>query len=224
LQTLIDEQQRLYRLLDSGMNGQIYTVTGIDPQTNRPIIAPERPDVPAQLTHPALRPLLNRAYNAPLAEDWPDDTPGMLEVLRNFQGTINAGWFGLGGEKATIANVVEALRVGNAQTREDIWDKLQAILLAGSSGANIVSLLADFFTDAVDAGLEGGILAMQIASTMATVAAQIRIIQALDGGAITAPTNETRNAVSLLESVRNKLIEADPDADSLLEEIRKLLV
>lgn len=126
IQQLIDEQQRLYRLLDTALNGTVYEVVDHEPGTNRPIIAPEIPDVPDQpvpMTF-SLRPGVHRMITA-----------------------LDGGEIGVD----PVDNILTALR--------------------GDEDATAVRNLAD-----------------------------------------------------LLITIRDKLIEADPDDDSLLEEIRKLLV
>lgn len=244
LTNLVEAQERIYRLLDTSINGTLYEVTGTDPVTQRPIIEPVIPDVPPELPNPALRPLLDRAYNAPLTGDPPFTDPGLLEILRNFQGTIGAGWFGIGGQKATLANVVEALRIGNEATKVSLWQKMQGILDAGSDTALVAGFLEDLLADSVDALTDGGILGVLIGSSLANAAIAgdlagklNRIIASLDGGGLTGPddnvlealrgtieANSNHNVIDILNEIRDRLIEADPEDDSLLEEIRKLLV
>jgi hypothetical protein len=243
IQNLIEEQQRLYRLLDSSLNGAIYEVTGTDPVTGKPIIAPAIPTVPPESTHPALRPLLNRAYNGPLPEDWPNNDPGVLEVLRNFQGTINAGWFGIGGRKATLADLVESLRLGSQDDEDDTVQALQDILAVIEAGGDTENAVTDAFRSAIGGMREGGVMLLNMLWNMVGIITQTnleakldRISDALDGGGLIRPGDSVlqalrgdteasadRNLADLLISIRAKLIEADPDDDSLLEEIRKLL-
>jgi hypothetical protein len=259
---LVEEQQRLYRLIDNALNGTQYQVTGDDPLTLKPIITPEIPNVPSP--DPAIAPGLRarierlehlldnlangRQYLTDIQN--PDEEPlndeiSIRERVRLMQGTINAGWFGIGGEDATLADIVESLRVGNSQTKEGIWNRFYEILLASGSGANIADLLSGLFTDTVDAGLEGGILIMTIASMLANVSSQTdlafklqRIIDSLDGGGFEQPSDNVlkalrgdrdtpasaeRNLASLSSDLLDRLRETDPAGDSVLKNVEDLL-
>lgn len=81
LQTLIDEQQRLYRLLDSSLNGTVYTAD--TDEFGEPIVTPELPPVPpTDFIAPGLRArierlehLLDNAYNGTVYSSDPQN-PG----------------------------------------------------------------------------------------------------------------------------------------------------
>jgi hypothetical protein len=175
------------------------------------------------------------------------DNLGLLitEVARYpAAGTIPAGWLGLGERKVELADVLQALRVGDAGDQSSLWSKFQAILNAGGDIAQITSTLNDLFNTTVGGFTEGGIIGMQIGATLAALAAQQqttedlkRIIADLDGGETERPADNIllalrgtteasadRNASSLLQEIKDRLIEADPNDDSLLEELRKLLL
>jgi hypothetical protein len=322
IQTIIDEQRRLYRLLDTALNGAAYTATAYGPigggggswgeggggggtwgegggggswgstadgdYTYVPgdegeddylyVVSPALPPVPQEPQTPGLRidlkqlpdiaailanasGLADGATPAQIAAMLPAlgqrlteidqqglDNLGLLitEIARYPNaGTIPAGWLGLGERKVELADVLQALRVGDAGDQSSLWSKFQAILNAGGDIAQITSTLNDLFNTTVGNMTEGGILAMVIGSALANAASAQqnasdlqRIIKALDGGAEPADYQDNilqalrgdveasaeRNAVDKLEAIRQRLVEADPNDDSLLEELRKLLL
>src|SRR6185369_14188030 len=109
---LLAQNDRLYRLLDSGLNGTVYTASG-DPV----VITPTIPDVPPELA--ALPGLIARI----------DHLEIMLDEL---PGITAPGWFGYGGQKATIADIVRSLRVGSESQSTETIDSRQEILGAGA--------------------------------------------------------------------------------------------
>lgn len=190
---LITEQKRLYRLLDAALNGQEYTASTDDFGVTT--VEPTIPDVPAL---PA------------------GITAGLRRQLLDMQGVINAGWFGIGGQPATLADLVNALRVGSADSKQSLLDTLASILGAAGSATDIFSFVEDLLADTIDASGEGAILGVLIAATMAQTAtsgaqaAQLdtliskldRLISSLDGGAGSAPTT---NVISELQATNTLL-------------------
>jgi len=322
IQTIIDEQRRLYRLLDTAFNGAVYTATAYGPMgggggswgeggggggtwgdasggggswgstsggdyTYVPgdegeedylyVVSPALPPVPQEPVTPGLRidlkhlpdistilahssgladgataaqiELFTQALGARLKQinDQGLDTLGLLqtEIARYpAAGEIPDGWLGLGRRKVELADLLQALRVGDAGDKNSLWSKFQAILDAGGDVVQITSTLNDLFNTTVGGFTEGGIIGMQIGATLAALAAQQqttedlkRIIADLDGGETERPADNilqalrgdteassTRNAASLLQEIKDRLTEADPNDDSLLEELRKLLL
>ncbi|MBL0830559.1 hypothetical protein JK320_25415 [Klebsiella pneumoniae] len=177
LQELIEGQNRLYRLLDTSLNGVEYTEQSAEPL----VIAPPIPSAPA----------------APVAPG------GLLGMVDELPGLLDAGWFGIGGHKATLADIVAALRVGNSQSAQSIASKLQGILTGASSAANIGQLITDMFTGAVQATEEGGIMVLLAAAIVGNLAATsalsvqltqmtlqlARISNSLDGGGLPPDDN-----------------------------------
>ena len=194
LQQLIEGQNRIYRLFDTSFNGVVYTAT-TDPDTQITTITPDQPVVPDATTVGV--------------------APGLRRQLLDGQGIINAGWFGIGGQPATLADVVNSLRVGSAGQKQTILDTLRSLLATGASAASILSLIESLFADTVDGLGEGAILATLITTSIANVgmldslSTQIsRLITSLDGGTIPAPgdnvlmalrgiteASETRNVI-----------------------------
>ncbi len=224
MQELVEGQNKIYRLIDSAMYGRTYTVETEEPL----VIAPEIPAVPDQTLQPA----------------------GLLTMVDALPGILDAGWFGIGGHKATIADVVNALRVGTPEQAEGLLDQLNGILGAAGNTAQIAELVGDLFTGSVSAIEEGGIfilLAGGIVGTMAglgAVSSQLtslalqnaRIIRALDGGSILPPDDnllvalrgtteagETRNVIDSIVAALELVSVDNPDVLAKLEEIRGLL-
>lgn len=301
IQTMIDEQRRLYRLLDSVMNGTQYTTTppdgwggiggsaggswgdgGIaegswgsgdtadgswgatedatytlnpDPDAAEQYI-PIFPPLPLVPTEPAIAPGLRARFErllsvqdnqatgrlAPIDPNNPDDPAleddqGIRATLRAMQGIINAGWFGIGGENATLADIVETLRIGNAQTATDLGDEIKS-LLDGISDATIIAdwLKNQLVGNAADLA-EGGAIAVQLAATAANLATmnnlatQVeRLVKSIDGGAAIRPGDNILLALrgTTEASAARNVIDAAQDAvlanklDTLIAEVTKI--
>jgi hypothetical protein len=206
MQSFLNSNDRLYRLLDSALYGRTYTVETSDPLTIVPPIA----DVPVPLDPPA----------------------GVVGMLDQLPGVLDPGWFGWGGHKATIADIVRALRVGNSDTGDSIVSTLEGILGAGGNVAQIGELVTEAFTGAVSDIEEGGIFILLATSIVGNLAAsgalstQIanmmiqlsRIIHTLDGGTLLPPgdsiltalrgetdASATRNVIDSELSIADKL-------------------
>ena len=200
MQQLIASNNQIYRLLDTALNGSVYTAT-TDPDTHITDITPDQPVVPDATTVGV--------------------APGLRRQLLDMQGIINAGWFDIGGQPATLADVVNSLRVGSTGQKQNIIDTIRSILSTGASAASILSLIESLFADTVDGLGEGAILATLIATSLANVgmldslSTQIsRLISSLDGGSIPAPgdnvllalrgiteASETRNVIDTLSGI-----------------------
>jgi hypothetical protein len=227
---LLAGQDRLYRLIDSGLNGTVYTADG-DPV----VITPEIGDVPPTVAE--LPGLIARL----------DHVEVMLDAL---PGILDPGWFGYGGEKATIADIVRSLRVGSTSQSTETIDSLQEILGAGADISSMGDMIADLFTGSVTAVEEGGIFLLLAGASIGTIAAlgaiaqnQItqasllnRIIHDLDGGGFglsddnilqairgDTPASDTRNVIDAMVAALASLTVGDPDVLAKLEEIRALL-
>lgn len=142
----------------------------------------------------------------------PPASDGLLETVRKLQGVLNPGWFGIGGQPATLADVVNALRIGSETDADKVLDALD-VLSGASSSAVIFNTVRDLFSDVVGAAGEGAILATLIASTIGNAATQgilsgqlDRIIKALDGGGLVAPAG---NILAELESIDDSLAPAE---------------
>lgn len=228
LQELIESNRQIYRLLDTSLNGRAYTAVPDPEAPEELIISPDIPPAPANPSPATLPPYAlrrrferlvnltdNQATGAQFALDpaWLSDgalsdEEGLRATLRAMQGIINAGWFGIGGEKATIADVVTALRIGSPDDAATIDTALEALSVASSS-ANVFAVVRQLLTDVTSVGLEGATLGTLIAASIANAATQgilagqlDRIIAALDGGGPAAPEG---NVLDTLKSVDGTL-------------------
>jgi hypothetical protein len=215
---LVEGQNRIYRLLDTALNGAVYTASGVPP-----VVTPEIPAVPTADIGVA---------------------PGLRAQLLAAQGVINAGWFGIGGQPATLADLVNAMRIGSDGDTTRITDAINAI--AGDSGlaqtsqaANIFNTISGLVTETAEVGAEGAILGTLIASSIATsgmlgvLAGRLdRLIEAIDGGGQaptdnvltalrgTAPAGELRNVIDSSGIAISDLVD---QVETLLTEIKTLL-
>jgi hypothetical protein len=234
LTELVEGQNRLYRLLDSALNGTAYSVDTPATETAPAIVSPEIPAAPPAADLGGVAGM-RRSLNAQVGLlrnlangntfDTDDNQPvefatteylGVQAQLRAMQGTIDAGWFGIGGHQATITDIVTALRIGAPAQRDRITSALQA-LQAGGSAATIFGTVEDLFADVANGLGEGAVLATLIASSMAQaammglqagqldslIAALNRVVASLDGGAEPRPNS---NVLAELAGVNEKLV------------------
>lgn len=225
---LVESNNRLYRLLDTALNGTVYQVNG-------DLVEPAIPATPPSSTGAAnaLRAHVGRLHQ--LAEnaatgaayaagsgingspelDYYGSWRARLEAV---QGEINAGWFGIGGNPATLADLVAALRVGSPDDTARITDAISAIagdslLAQGSQAANIFGTITNLVTDTAEVGAEGAILGTLVASSIANagmmgvLAGQLdRLIAALDGGGLVPVTPAPAGSViGELEVIKGQL-------------------
>lgn len=139
---LLGAVQSLYRLIDATFNGKDYTMQGGEVY----------PPIPA----------------FPDPEDF--EAPGMRQQMLDLQGVVDAGWFGIGGKRATLADILSALRVGNGNTEAVIGGALDGILNAGGDVASIFNSVRGLLGDVVEGATDGGILGVLIASSIASAA------------------------------------------------------
>lgn len=188
LDKLIESNNQIYRLLDRAYNGTAYVATPdpVDPVNNPPVISPAIAAVPPTTAlapgllarferHLRLLDNLSTGRNYFLDVQNPgepdlDNLVGLRETITGLQGIINAGWFGIGGENATIADVVNALRIGSQAQKQDVLDTIATILGAGSNAVTIFDAVRGLFGDVVDTASEGAVLGVLIASTLASAA------------------------------------------------------
>jgi hypothetical protein len=219
---LIEAVDRQYRLIDTALNGTQYTSSANPADPARPIVSPEIPAAPG----------------ADIGQ-----APGLRAQLLAAQGTINAGWFGIGGQPATAADIVNALRVGSDADTDRITAAIDAIagdsgLAQASQASNIFNTVKGLFVDVVDGVGEGAVLGTLIASSIATsgmlgvLAGQLdRLTASIDGGGLVGPSdnvllalrgttvaNENRNIVDAVGGVN--LVQLLDEVEALLIQIR----
>lgn len=144
LNELIESNNRLYRLLDTALNGTVYSATGDSP----PVVTPAIPAAPPAEIGAA---------------------PGLRRQLEDARGILPGGFLGIGARPPTQADVVMALRAGSEGDIERVNTALDT-LIGASSGATIFNTVRDLLTDTAELAGEGGILAVLIASTMSNAA------------------------------------------------------
>jgi hypothetical protein len=213
---MLENQDRLYRMLDNSINGTTYTVTGTDPVTGKALVSPAIPDVPA---------VLNPARDA------------MRVALDELPGMIDVGWFGLGGQKATLADLLAALRIGNNQTAQDLGDEIRNLIAGTGSTAVVADFVEDVINNSAQTAAEGGQLAVQVATTAANIAMTgammnklDRLIDSLDGGGLLRPGDNVLQALrgDTEASAARNVIDAAQDAvlanklDTLITEVSKI--
>lgn len=216
---LVESNNRLYRLLDTALNGTQYSSSPNPADPERPIVSPEIPAAPANEV---------------------GITPGLRRQLLDMQGIINAGWFGIGGQPATLADLVNALRIGSEEDTDRITDAIDAIagdslLAQGSQAANIFSTVKGLFSDVAGAAGEGAILGTLIASSIATsgmlgvLAGQLdRLTASLDGGGPIGPSDNVLVALRGTVTASNERNVVDAiggfNLVQLLDEVEALLI
>jgi hypothetical protein len=209
MQEITDRLDKLYRLLDTSLNGTQY-LNQFDPQTGTASVTPSIPDTPPASTSAenAMRAHIGRLWQ--LAENSTagrtfaagagiagspalDDNISTRETLRQMQGEINAGWFGIGGQRATIADLINSVKLGSGDDEQQVLTALDGIVGA-SSGATIFNTIRSLLTDSADVGLEGGQIIVQLVAAMGQImsnhllSGQLqRVIDTLDGGNLVAP-------------------------------------
>lgn len=201
IEDLIEAHERTYRLLDRALNGVAYTATPdpIDPVLNPPVISPAIPAVPPttalapgllarfeRLVHVQENMASGRVYNFDVQN--PGDpnlsnAKGVRETVEAVQGVLNAGWFGIGGQPATLADLVRALRIGGGEQKANVLATISQILGSGGSVATIFGAVSELFGETVDLASDGAMIGVLIASSMAAAAtsgAQTAAIDALN--------------------------------------------
>lgn len=225
LQELIDGQNRIYRLLDSALNGTQYTWAANPADPARPVIGPEIPIVPPAVGDEPLgaRAQLHRLYQ--LAENGATGAEfetssamlGTVELdyngswrarLEAIQGVFDEGWFGIGGQQATLADIVKSLRVGDSTQTNRLQDLLDAIG-AASDIVGVVGVIKDFIAQGASTTADGILIATLVGASLGNTATQgimagqlDRIIATLDGGGLSAPSD---NILATLNNVETML-------------------
>lgn len=225
LQELIDGQNRIYRLLDSALNGTQYTWAANPADPARPVIGPEIPIVPPAVGDEPLgaRAQLHRLYQ--LAENGAtgaefETSSAMLGTvgldyngswrarLEAIQGVFDEGWFGIGGQQATLADIVKSLRVGDSTQTNRLQDLLDAIG-AASDIVGVVGVIKDFIAQGASTTADGILIATLVGASLGNTATQgimagqlDRIIATLDGGGLSAPSD---NILATLNNVETML-------------------
>jgi hypothetical protein len=187
---IVESIDRLYRLIDTSINGAQYIAIG-DP-------AVVYPDIPAAPSNDL------------------GGGAGLRPELLALRGTLPAGWFGWGSQPATLADIARAMRSDTPAQVDRAKAALTALQVA-AQGATIFDVVRGFLEDSASVTAEGGILIVDLialmsnAAMMGLQAGQLdsllakmdRLIASLDGGATPAPTT---NVIAELQSTNTKLV------------------
>lgn len=185
---IVTSIDRLYRLMDTSLNGTAYSLNG-------------------GLVEPAIPAAPDNAVG---------DAPGLRRQLLDLQGTLPAGWFGWGSQNATLADVVRAMRADTEAQVDRVKSSFNALQTL-AQGATVFDVVSGFLEEGAQVTAEGGILATLIVSTMAqsammgAQAGQLdqllakldRLITAMDGGQTPAPAT---NVIAELQAANEKLV------------------
>lgn len=217
LSDLVESNRQIYRLLDAALNGTAYSAS--TDQAGATTVTPAIPAAPANEVGAA---------------------PGLRRQLLDMQGVTGAGWFGIGGRPATLADVIRSAAINTTQDQGVINNAVEEVLLATSSGASIAQVVSNVLAGAADVAGDGGLAAVTIAASLAqsiTAATMInqltRIITALDGGqpSIVTPDDNILQALrgntpasgsrNVIDSANSQTLAALLDqVEPLLAEIR----
>lgn len=135
---------RVYRLLDTSINGRAYAAPTSDPAD----ITPAIPLVP---------------------ENALGELPGLRRQLEEARGMLPGGFLGFGARPPTLADVVLAIRQGSEEEGENLLDRLDLLGDAGDV-AGIFNVVRGTVLQGLEAGAQGGILATLVVSTMSQAA------------------------------------------------------
>ena len=159
LSDMVETQRAIYRLLDTALNGREYTDVG-------GVVLPEIPAAPPV---------------APAAQQG-----ALYERLLGVQGTAG-GFFGIGAQPVTLADLAKAARVNNSADEGLIADGIEEVVGVLGSGGALGSSLTNLLATGTDVATDGGLAAVQIATAFAQSAAA-----GLLGAQIDALTAELR--------------------------------
>lgn len=169
-----EKLDRLYRLIDHIHTGTVYTVENPDPM----IITPAIPDVPS---------------STPATPD------SLLGLLRGLPGVLDAGWFGIGGRPATLADIVNALRASAPETTTTLFEQARDLLNSTSDVAAIGNFAAGILDEGTDVVGDAGTALMiaLLAASQTAMSQQLalrldRLIASLDGGGAAPPDSVLR--------------------------------
>lgn len=165
-----------------------------------------------------------------------ENPQSLRQALIDLRGILDPGWFGIGGTVPTIADLVRALRAGDAADKTALQNLLD-LLSGASSAANLVDFVRQFLSDGIDTAADGLMLAAIIGSSAAQVSATAlvsqqltRLINSIDGGGLTGPSDNVLMALrgteqaTALRNIIDTLAAGDNAlSNELLEEIRDLL-
>lgn len=190
---LVEGQNRIYRLLDTALNGTAYTEADGDISPMIPAVPPASTDEPnairahiGRLWHLAENAHTGQPYPAGAGVEGAPALPANLSWaarLLAVQGVTDAGWL-LPDEPVTLKRLLEAGRINSPGDKTSIKDAIQTITGTVSAGGTIADAIGDYLSIAADAGTDGGVIAVQLATSAALLGTLQRINKALNGAPI----------------------------------------
>lgn len=205
LQDLLEANRQIYRLLDTALNGTVYSATpptnpppATLPDPTRPVISPaipSAPPAPAAVRDPAalraqLRRLHQLAENAATGAAYSAGEAGVdggvgldfdgswVARIRAVQG-IEGGFFGIGAQPVTLAKLLQAGRINTPADQGLINDAVEELLTATAQGANIAQVISGIIGDAANVATDGGAIAATLAATAASITSNALLSQQL---------------------------------------------
>lgn len=189
-QEIVNALDRLYRLHDNALNGTAYQEA--DGEISPPI--PAAPPAAYPTAAAALRAQVRRLWqlgeNAHTGEVFAlpaiADTDALTAEgawaarLLRLQGTRDAGWF-RPDVPVTLKDLLEANRINSEGDKTTIRNATSTLADTVTAGGSIADAIGDFLTAAADAGTDGGVIAIQLATSAALLAQLQRINVALNG-------------------------------------------
>lgn len=194
-ESIVTELQRIYRLIDTSFNGTQYTATPAG-EGLPPTITPALTPVPPASTDEAnaMRAHLGRLWqlgeNAATGEAWPAgagvegsaELPASLswaQRLLSVQGVRDTGWI-TPDQPVTLKMLLEANRINSTQDKDTIRNATTTLSDVVTAGGSIADAIGDFLTAAADAGTDGGVIAVQLATSAALLLQLQRINVAIN--------------------------------------------
>lgn len=204
-ESIVTELQRIYRLIDTSFNGTQYTAAPAG-EGLPPTITPALPPVPPASTTEAnaLRAHVGRlwslaenahtgaTFSAGAGIEGGAELPASLSWaarLLGVQGVRDTGWI-TPDQPVTLKMLLEASRINSTQDKDTIRNATTTLADTVTAGGSIADAIGDFLTAAADAGTDGGVIAVQLATSAALLLQLQRINVALNGNpAVFAPTD-----------------------------------
>lgn len=204
LQKLTEGVDRIYRLLDTALNGTQYAQIG--EEISPPISAvPPANSTAANAMRAQVRRLHQLAENAATAAEYSAGSALEGTVGLDYDGSwaarflalqgASGGFLGIGEVPTTLTHLLKAGRVNTEEDKTTISDAMDTVSDAISIGDNIKDTITDFLGTAAELGTDGGVIAVNMAVGAAQLQLLKRLIRAIDGGDIFSPTDNLLRAV-----------------------------
>jgi len=145
----------------------------------------------------------------PIEEQTSDMFNSLNDLLQStlaLRGIMDDGWFS--DTYTTIKDVVQVTRGLDQTNAVGMWDTVKDLIITSSSGASILTNIADLLSDVSETAVEGGLLTALIA------------IEASNAAIIQQQTLLQASTYTTLNSILAALRGVDPPEDNILQAIR----